>query len=242
MTQAQTAPLYGERLAPVTSSIGFVRAPMHEAAEALCEWRQSIHGSAQIVRLQGGLVDNISRLEPLTGGVRPRELVVGTASPEWTAVFDCGVQGGDQITTVGYLARTKRWHGVVVTYIPDSADASPERFGARQLELFGPVATDFLNYVRTISVVREGSRWRFDATGTVQDFEDEKAYRKRRVADRFTPEMLRDYATALGLSPFDESFYPGPSALVVNPATPPPGGLVLDLASAQRRVGIVPAG
>jgi hypothetical protein len=106
--------------------------------------------------------------------------------------------------------------------------------------MFGPLSTDFLNYVRTISVVNDGSRWRFDANGTVQDFEDQAAYARRKVADRFTSEMLVDYAAALGLSAFDPDFFPGPSVLVTNPAVPPIGAKVLSLRETQHWIGIIP--
>jgi hypothetical protein len=236
------AMLCGDRYAPVTSSLGFLRAPLGEVSAALHQWRSKIHGSAELIHLGGGLRENVGRLEPLTGGVHPRELLVATRSSEWTAVLDCGVQGGDQVTTVGYLARTLLCQGVVVASIPDSEGGGgvPERLGARQFEMFGPVATDFINYVRTISLVRDGSRWRFDTAGTVQDFEDVGAYQRRKVVERFTPAMLTEYASALGLEPFQADFYPGPSALVVSPETPPPGALVLTIAEAQRWAGIEP--
>jgi len=236
--------LLGDVYAPVTSSIGFLDAPAAGVAGALRDWRRSIHGRADALGLEGGLVDNVARLEPLTGGVRPRELVVATAAPGWTAVFDCGVQGGDQVTTVGYLARTMAVQGVVVLSVPDQrpSDGLPERYGARQLQLFAPIPTDFLNYVRTISVVRDGARWRFDANGLVQDFEREDAYQRRKVTDRFPSELLVEYAVALGLRPFEADFYPGPSVLVTNPAVPPAGGWELSIAETQRRRGIVPQG
>jgi hypothetical protein len=235
--------LLGDLFAPVTSAMGFLRAPLGEVADGLTSWRREIHGSAQSVGLDGGLQANVSALEPLTGGVRPRELVVATSNPEWTAVFDCGVQGGDPTTTVGFLARTLGVQGVAVVSIPDvPADAGkPERYGARQFEMFGPIATAFLNYVRTVSLVRDGSRWRFDANGTVQDFEQIEAYKRRKVAERFTPSMLVEYAAALGLEPFNESFFPGPCVLVTNPAVPPPGAVVLRIQDAQRWAGIIPS-
>jgi hypothetical protein len=234
----------GDEYAPVTSSIGFLRAPLDDVAEALRSWRSRIHGAVECEGLPGGLVDNVNRLEPLTGGVRPRELVVATRNPDWTAVFDCGVQGGDQVTTVGYLARTIPCQGVVVVSIRDSAGGVglPPRFGALQLEMFGPVATDFLNYVRTISLVHDGSHWRFDANGTVQDFEDPGAYRRRKIVERFTLQMLVDYSAALGLEPFAPDFYPGRSILVVNPASPPAGAKVLSIAETQRWSGITISG
>lgn len=232
--------VFGDRYAPVTSSIGFVRAPLDDVAETLQQWRAEIHGKATTSRLNGGLVENVERLEPLTGGVRPRELLIATREPDWTAVFDCGVQGGDQVTTVGVLARRMVVQGLVVVSIPDrrGSNGVPERCGARQFELFGPLENGFLNYVRTISVVRDGSRWRFDANGTIQDHEDVQAYSRRRIADRFTSEMLRDYASAVGVEPFADDFYSGPSVLVSNPAVVPPGGWSLTISEARRRFGI----
>lgn len=230
----------GDAYAPVTSAMGFLRASLDEVAEGLAAWRRDIHGSAQIESLEGDLFANVSALEPLTGGVRPRELIVATRNPEWVGIFDNGIQGGDPSTTVGYLSRTLAVQGVVVVSVPDvSVVGHPSRYGARQFEMFAPIATGFLNYVRTISVVRDGSRWRFDANGTVQDFEDVEAYQRRRVADRFTATMLVDYAASLGLRPFDPDFFIGPCALVRNPATPPPNAVVLSLRDAQKWAGIV---
>lgn len=233
--------LCGDAYAPVTSRIGFLRAPLDFVASGLLAWRRAIHGSAEACRLAGGLRDNVMALEPLTAGARPRELLVATGAPGWTAVFDCGVRGGDQTTTVGYLARSLRVQGVVVVSVPDvpAAAGRPPRFGARQLEMFGPDMTEFLNYVRTISVVRDGKRWRFDANGTVQHFEDVEAYSRRKIADRLTGSMLVAYTSALGLRPFEMDFFPGPSVLVRNSAEPPAGALVLSLHAAQQRAGIV---
>ncbi|NKY39206.1 hypothetical protein [Cellulomonas septica] len=236
------ATLWGDAVAPLTSSIGFVRAPLDMVVDGLATWRTALHGSVAVERLPGGLRDHVTTLEPLTAGVGPRELVVGTANPEWTAVLDCGYPHGDPVSTVLYLTRTLQLYGVVITSIPEAKDPDgPARYGSRKLEMLGPVRTDFLNYVRTISVVQDGRRWRFDANGTVQDFEDLEAYGRRRIAERFTASMLVDYAAALGLRPFDEDFYPGPSVLVRNPAVARPGAFVLSLHDAQQRLGIEPA-
>lgn len=170
---------WGDAFAPVTSAMGFLRAPLEAVVDGLVAWRREIHGAAQAERLIGSLRDHVSKLEPLTGGVRPREVAVATASPDWTAVFDCGVQGGDPSSTVGYLARALQVQAAVVVSIPDSPGGPerPRRFGARQFEMFSPISTDFLKYVRTLSLVRDGERWRFDEIGTTQDFEDRTSTR-----------------------------------------------------------------
>lgn len=232
--------LHGDHYAPVTSAIGFLQAPLEVVSTALKAWRESIHGVATANFCTGGLVENIHRLEPLTGGVRPRELLVATEGGEWTAVFDCGAQGGDPASVVGHLSQSLQVQGVALVHIPDQPgwDAGA-RFGARQFELFGPLQTDFLNIVRSISVVRDGARWRFDAAGTVQDFEDAAACSSRRTVERLTPAMLARYAAALGIAAFDDAFYAGPCVLVESPVRTPPGGLSLSINEARARFGIV---
>ena len=235
--------LCGDAFAPITSAIGFLRTPFNDAVDALECWRAGIYGSAVVRSLDGGLVRNVGTLEPLTVGARPRELLVATRNPEWTAVFDCGRDGGDPISTVGYLAEEMLVNAVVICSIPPACGAgdSPGRFGALQLELFGPLKTDFMNYVRTISLTQQaGSRWRFDANGTVQPFENTEAYKRRKMTDKFTLEMLVHYARELGLDPFDSDFYPGPSALVTHPVTSLPACPPMSLADAQQRLGIEP--
>jgi hypothetical protein len=201
-------------------------------------WRSQIHGRVERVRLPRGLVDNIGRLEPLTVGAHPRELVVATRNPEWTALFDNGANGGDPATTFGYLAEKILCQGLVVDSIPSATTTGPRRYGAILFAMFGPVRTHFLSYVRTVSVTQDGTRWRFDQGGTVQDFEDLEADRRRRVIDRFMLSMLIDYAAALGVHPFDPDFYVGPSVLVMSPLPTDVNLRSVSIAEAQRMHGI----
>ena len=112
--------------------------------------------------------------------------------------------------------------------------------GAVQFELFGPLDTDFLNYVRTVSVAFDGGRWQFTATGVEQAFEEVDAYRARGVRDRFTSTMLERYCQALGIHVFDPAFY-GPGAVLIESDAPAaPDGKVMSLAEAQAWLDIQP--
>lgn len=215
--------LLGGRFEPATSSIGFVHESLSVVAARLVEWRRSQHGPGVAATACDGPLDQLlPRLAPLTGGVRPRELLVSCGSG-WTAYFDCSLQGTDAVSTVGHLTRTGLVDGVAVR-------ASST---AVQFEMFGPLPTEFLNYVRTVSVTKDGSRWRFDATGTVQWFEETAAYESRRVADRFTTAMLERYCQALGFEVFDGDAY-GPDAMLIeSPVAPPPGGHVMSFDEAR---------
>jgi hypothetical protein len=88
-------------------------------------------------------------------------------------------------------------------------------------------------------VIQDGPKWRFDAVGEVQDFEETAAYMRRRVTERFTDLMLIDYAKALGLDPFNPDFYPGPSVLVENMENSPKDLIVGSIQETQRQFGIL---
>ena len=234
--------LLSERYAPITSSIGFLEVPLDDAARALEDWRRSLYSSVAVSRPPDGFPDVLGRLEPLTGGARPRELLLVGAGG-WTAYFDNSLHGTDAVSAVGHLSRTLRCQGLAIEVVPHTARAGDDtqgRMGAVQFELFGPIETEFLNYVRTVSAAFDGSRWQFTATGTEQAFEEVDAYRARRVRDRFTSAMLERYCRALGIEVFDPGFY-GPEAVFVASDVPmAPEGLVMSLRETQEWLGIVP--
>lgn len=229
-----------ERFAPITSSIGFLEVNLEEAVEAVGAWRRSLYPAVTVSPLLG-LSEALGRLEPLTGGSRPRELLV--AAGGWTAYFDNSLRGTDAVSTVGHLTRKLQCQGLAIEVVPHTVGAPgvrEGRMGAVQFELFGPLDTEFLNYVRTVSVVFDGSRWQFNATGTEQAFEEVDSYQARRVRDRFTSEMLERYCQALGIDVFDPSFY-GPDAALVESTVPmSPDGMVMTLQQAQAWLEILP--
>lgn len=231
--------LLSERFAPITSSIGFFEAPIESVSAALIDWRRSLHAQVSVTRPDDGFPQVLHRLEPLTGGIRPRELLVTAGA--WTAYFDCSLRGTDAVSTVGHLSREIRCHGLAVRTVPSSTgSAAAGRMGSVQFEYFGPVSTDFLNYVRTVSVANTGSGWRFDAVGTEQVFEETEAYSARHVRDRFTSAMLERYCQALGVDVFNPAAYGPAAVLVESDLAPAPGGMVMTLAQVQEWLGILP--
>lgn len=192
------------------------------------------------VRATGSLTCS-AVLSRLRGGARPRELLV--AAGRWTAYFDNSLRGTDAVSAVGHLTRKLRCQGLAIDVVPHTAGAPgvrEGRMGAVQFELFGPLDTEFLNYVRTVSIVFDGAKWQFNATGTEQPFEEVDAYRARRVRDRFTSAMLERYCQALGIEVFDPSFF-GPDAVLIESAVPmAPDGMVMTLRQAQGWLEIVP--
>lgn len=232
--------LLDERFAPITSSIGFLELPIDQVAAGIERWRRSLYTRVDIVQPSEGFPEVLRRLEPLMAGV-PRELVV--AAGRWTAYFDNSLHGTDAVPPIGYLSEQLGCQGLAVRAVPHTVglpDLGHGRYGSVQFQLFGPLRTDYINYVRTLAAACDGNRWVFVATGTEQPFEEFEAYQKRRVRDRFTSEMLERYCQALGIDVFNPDIY-GPDAVFFESAVPlPPNPRTMTLEQAQKEMGIVP--
>jgi hypothetical protein len=207
--------LLDDKFAPITGSVGYLRVPLDAAAAALAGWRNELEGTATITHLSGPLDVMLSSLEPLVTGARPRELLVEMRGG-WTAYFDSLLQGTDPWTTIGYLARTIPCEGAAITLVPDvrPSETGTGRLGAVQLQTFEPYVTDFINHGRHIGVVHDGDRWDFSLSGEPLPFEEHERYKAQRVRDRFTPEMLASYASALGIDFANADAY-GPRGTLV---------------------------
>jgi hypothetical protein len=234
--------LADDYFAPVTSAIGFLQAPVSEVADAIVAWRAGLQRVTSMTKLTDPIPSVLTRLEPLVGGARPRELVVSN-SATWTAYFDCGLRGPDAVSAMGHLAEVLGCQGIAIRTTPhvvDSTTRSILRMGAMQFEMFGPLRTDFINYVRTVSCTYSGSGWRFDVNGTVQWFEEVAQYEVRRIRDRFTSQMLERYCRALEIDPFAAESYGRDAVLIESELPAPPGGKVMTLHEVQRWLSIVP--
>ena len=133
----------------------------------------------------------------------------------WSAVFDGRIYGlGGRGLSVR-LARALRVPGYFVAAAPPALD--PEHFpGFRQFYVLGPQTGR--DHVRAVWVSEEEDvgRWHFGTDGEVQPYEDVEAYRRRRHTDRLTERMLVDYAAAVGLRPWEDSFYRPPFHLITS--------------------------
>lgn len=233
--------MLADQLAPVTSAIGFIELPLEEAGRELTDLRFNQGRQPEWRPVGGTLPEQVLKLAPLATGTPPRELLLGLVNQSWTAYVNGGLPDGDPVGVVGQLTRATKRHGVVVRTIPHTIGTGleePGRSGAVQFVLLGPLPTETLNYVRSISASHQGSRWIFTADGTPQMFEDAERYAARRIRDRLTSRMVADYCAALGLLPFDPDFYSGRGVLVTS--TPAGVGRTMALSKAQKELGIVP--
>lgn len=68
------------------------------------------------------------------------------------------------------------------------------------MELFDPnVIEHMLRRRRSITAADDGGRWVFSQFGEPFDFEDIETYDRPRIRDRFTPTMLAEFLSALGV-------------------------------------------
>jgi hypothetical protein len=210
MTDNMKGLLFDDRWAPVTSELGFLETDAENAARAYAAWWAGLlapRGLAVEVRsVSGTLEQALSALLPLTTPEKRRHLFMPTRSP-WTAYIDNGWQGTDAASAMGYMARTLGCRGMRVVAVPHTLRKDKGRYGAVMFELYGPRQTHWLNYVRTLYAANDGGRWVFGQSGEPFPFEKQEQYQARKVRDRFTLDMLKEYLHQLGLSPFQEDFY-----------------------------------
>jgi hypothetical protein len=133
---------------------------------------------------------------------------------------------------------------VVATSIPntysDKTGKGTGLYGAVQFQLFAPHETAFLNYERSVSATNDGGQWSFGADGTVQPFEELETYQKRKIIDRFTPDMLKRYCYALGIRVDSPDFY-GPRSVLISSSDPLPADWPkLSLGEVRHKMGLGP--
>ena len=203
--------LLDNKLAPLTFNWGFLEAPVDAVNAAYVRWQKKILQSVKVSTIDLPLADALRLLEPLDTGSQ-RVLLLSTKG-RWTACFDNGARGGNPSTFVGELSQQMKCRGVTCGSVPNTltkADVGKlGTWGAVKFTLFAPEERDYLNIERSVSVINDVRGWTFNSVGKVQDFEQIDRYGARKIADRFTSEMLEDYCRALGINLFDENFYGG---------------------------------
>lgn len=221
--------LYDDQLAPITSEIGFLSCEAVRAAQMYQEWStNSGYKGLERRTVTGELETVLARLLPLEPGNETRTLFVPTRST-WAAYFDNGWRGSAAADRMGALCELLQCKTIRVACIPHSLRAEGGKskgcYGATIMEVYSPDSTNIMHYERVVSSMNDGGPWIFDEVGEPYPFEDLESYKKKRIRDRFTPEMLDSYLQHFGIHAFDEDFY---AATEENPAhlvysTRPPG-------------------
>ncbi len=230
--------LLDNRFAPITFHVGFVECPVADLAQEFTRWRQETDDKfgtrIESSLLSASLPDAFLRLEPLTTPL-DRYLLIETRSA-WTAVFSNGLRVNDVFSPVSSLPTLLGCRGLAVMSVPDrstkGAKDGVQVWGAVAFALYGSHKTGWLNRIRHIAVTNDVSGRQFTEDGEIQQYEQVENYRKRKVIDRFTVEMLDTYCRALGIEVFDASFYGG-QCLVSHTATTTPPGPAMSISEAR---------
>jgi hypothetical protein len=208
MTKDMQGLLLDDRWAPVTSEMGFLEARAENAARAFAAWHAGLQAprgiSVQVRPVSGSVEQVLAALLPLSSPEVQRQLFMPTRSA-WTAYVENGWTGTDASSAMSVMARTLGCRGLRVVAVPHTYRKGSGRYGAVMLDVFGPTAGR--KYLRALGASNDGGRWVFDESGEPFPFERLERYQERRVRDRFTFEMLKEYLRHLGLSPFEEDFY-----------------------------------
>jgi hypothetical protein len=219
--------LLEDRWAPVTSEMGFLELGVEQAAQAFATWQRGLPTSrgftVEVLPVLGPLEQVLSRLLPLNGGETQRHLFIPTRSA-WTAYVSNQWTGTDAASPMSTMARRLSIRCLRVVAVPHTLGKHQGgRYGAVMLGVYGPKQPEKLtNTVRALGASNDGGRWVFDQSGEPFPFEQVEQYQARRVRDRFTFELLKDYLRHLGLSPFEEDFYlpPGSRAWLIQKTGP----------------------
>jgi hypothetical protein len=213
-------PFFLERYAPVTTGMAFVHQPIAKfwekfqiRLEDLRKIWESPVGDYQVEKVNGGLVDFLEKIGPIKVPISKYGII--SAGPEWTAWFDaspCPDRG--QAT---YNAMIQEREVVVSVQSPHDPNGHPGSIGSTQFA--------HIDYQRSDRRVRQviahfESRWEFQTIGEPFLFEDLEAYKRKKIRDRLTPEMVAEYCRHFGLHIFDPNFYTGPG-YIVTPYQPP---------------------
>jgi hypothetical protein len=231
--------------APTTFTWGFVETPFAQFSEAFIHWQDQIAEKfgtrKERKNFRAPLSESLLALEPLTTPL-DRYLLTGTRSG-WSAIFANGLRTNDVHSPVSYLPTVLGCRGLEIACVPDISDCAGrgglQIYGAVKFALYGPNKRDWLNRIRSISVTNDVTGWEFTAQGEVQPYEQIENYRKRRTVDRFTPEMLESYCSALGIELFNADFY-GEQCLLEHTTKRAASaqGLVMSIAEARSHLHI----
>ena len=198
-----------EHWKPVTKDHGLIELPVEAVAAALTSWHESLGISYRREEIAESLLSAFDHLLPLTIAKTKRLFVATTAG--WTAVFQNGIDGSDPFPAMSTLAARLGVRAMRVCHTDSPYPATIwEVYAPRSLGGIPP-----LHYRRSLAAARDGDRWTFHSSGEPYGFEDTIAYERKRIATRFTKDMLSKYLEiGFALRPFEESFY------VVSPSSP----------------------
>jgi hypothetical protein len=174
---------------PTLGTVGF----LHTDPQTLGVWRSTAFGTEWTLRpaFWSSRDEAMAALLPGTAFSLEAFVPIG----EWTLLLTNGPLGTDVGAALHHVASDHGCTGIRAT----AADAGPQSYAGRVLEVFGPGGKPPLLSIRSIAAANDGGRWVFETFGEPFPFERLEEYKHRRKGDRFTTELLYEYLRALGV-------------------------------------------
>jgi hypothetical protein len=234
--------LLEDRLRPITDQIAFLELPHAETVRAYVDWWREIRADktaqgelAIVPHVVSGDLDAILReLAPLRFVEANRIAFIPTTG-DWTAIFGNGLPLPYLNSIARTLTRRIGRTSLRLTVHVDRLDGRSRQtvyLPHAEFDLRGP------SQRQLVAWINDDFEWQWDEFGDPQDFERGDRYSAPEVRDRLTVGMIADYAAALGIRPFDASFYApdGTATIVERAAAPQPHIATQSLAEVQERI------
>ncbi len=189
-----TGPSIFEQWYPVTSDFGLIDASVDLVCKVYQSWWTDIGKDVSVETNVGMLDEQFSALLPLSVG-KNRTLILPTTS-NWTAFFRNGIQGSDPASAMPILSRQLNVRTMRICIA-----RKPQKYPAVIWEVYEPniLRGGPANTRRSIAAANDGGRWVFETSGVPYAFEKPDRYTLPRKRDRFTSDMLIEYASHFGV-------------------------------------------
>jgi len=242
--------LFSDKLAPITTNMGFIQADNQSVVDEFHIWIQEINSrldrqlSIDDSKISGDLETVLRSLLPLQRSNSDKFVLIPTSS-SWIAICDNGYRGTDPLT-IGYLAEKLNCLACWFVARPHSMKSIGfsrlGRQGAIIFELYGPKQTEWLNLIRQVRLEYTLEKWEFSEFGKPLPFENTKEYQSKKFSDKFSFNSLSHCLRELDIFPFSDEFYLPPDSNVAHLIQVQGGEIIpgtsVSLQQARRLVGI----
>jgi hypothetical protein len=212
--------LFSDKLAPITTGMGFIQAEHQSVVNEFHDWVDEINSrlgrqlSFHESKITGDLETVLRSLLPLQRSNSDKYAVIPTCS-NWTVICENDYQGTNPIT-IGYLAEKLSCLACWFVARPNtgkSAGVSQKgRQGALIFELYGPEQTEWLNLLRQVRLIHSQGEWEFSDFGKPLPFENTAEHQAENISEKFSFNSLCHCLGELGIHPFSPEYYLPPDS------------------------------
>lgn len=191
-----------EKWFPVTHDFGLIEAPVDDVSRMFQSWWEDSDRRTTVETVSGSLDEQFHALLPLCVNLN-RSLVLPTTS-NWTAFFRNGIMGSGPSSTMPVLTKQ-----LGVRSMRLCRTSKLQKYAAVIWEVYEPndLPGQRVHASRSIAAANDGGSWVFETSGEPYPFERTERYSLPRKRDRFTRELLAEYASHLGVPAIGDSLF-----------------------------------